>query len=114
MLQPGTKLLACHRRLFDGDQPRFFAGTVECCEHGLAKVTGFTWTRDAARGFLRKDGKRTKIISLLSGTVIVYELPGEVLIEDLRIDQPGGHVISLTDGRKFRMDLAERLSPGSA
>ncbi len=109
ILVSGSKLLVCHRRLFADDQPRLFAGVVTACEGGLAKVTGFTWVRDAAHGFQRKPDKRTKIISLAAGTCIVYELPNEVLIEDLRIVQSAGAPVELTDGRKFRMDLGERM-----
>ena len=112
-LQEGAKLLVCHRRLFAEDQPRFFVGVVEACDGPLAKVSGFSWTRDASRGYVRKDDRRTKIVSLGSGSVIVYELPAEVAVEDLQVEQPGGHAVYMTDGRKFRMDLAEKQTPGS-
>lgn len=108
LIEPGSKLLVCHRRLFAEDQSRFFVGTVEGSEEALVKVTGFSWMRDPRHGFVRKNDRCTKIISLGSGAVIVYELPGEVLVEDLRIEQPGGYAVTMTDGRKFRMDLAER------
>jgi len=108
LLEPGSKLLVSHRRLFAEDQPRFFVGHVDEFEEGLVKLTGFSWTRDPRRGFLRKDDRRTKIVSLVSGAVIAYQLPAEVLIEDLEITQPGGQVIVMSDGKKFSMDLAER------
>ena len=108
LFENGTKLLICHRRLFAEDQPRFFVGVVTACEGDLAKVSGFSWTRDPAQGFLRKDDRRTKIASLGSGATIVYELPAEVQVEELRIEQPGARSVRLTDGRKFSMDLAER------
>lgn len=112
ILISGAKILVCHRRLFEGDLPRFFVGTVTACEQGLVKLCGFSWTRDPGQGFIRKRDERTKILSLSSGALIVYELPSEILIEDLRIEQPGGHAVVLTDGGKFRMDLAERMAPG--
>jgi len=112
ILMPSAKILVCHRRLFNEDQPRFFVGTISACEDGLVKVTGFSWTRDPVQGFVRKQDERTKVISLTSGALIVYELPSELLIEDLRIEQGAGHAVVLSDGRKFRMDLAERLAPG--
>jgi len=108
LLDTGTKLLICHRRLFSEDQPRFFAGVVEASEGGLAKVSGFSWTRDPSQGFVRKDDRRSKIVSLVSGTMFVYELPRELLIEDLHVEQTGGHTVVMTDGRKFRIDLSER------
>lgn len=108
-----TKLLVCHRRLFAEDHPRFFAGTVRACEGELAKVTGYSWSRDPAHGYQRKADQRTKLVALGSGTLIVYELPSEVEIEELRVEQPGGHVVRLTDGKKFEMDLSERQIPGA-
>ena len=112
ILVDGTKLLISHRRLFAEDQPRFFAGTVRACEGVLAKVTGYSWSRDPAHDYQRKPDLRTKIVSLESGTLMIYELPIEVEIEELRVEQPGGHVVRLTDGRKFLMDLSERQIPG--
>ena len=112
ILISGAKILVCHRRLFNEDHPRFFVGTVVACEEGLVKASGFSWTRDPGQGFVRKSDERTKVISLTSGSLIVYELPSEILIEDLTIEQPSGHTVVLTDGAKFRMDLAERMAPG--
>ena len=105
----GAKLLVCHRRLFSEDQPRFFAGVVQACDGNLAKVSGYSWSRDPGRGFQRKEDLRTKLIALGSGSVIVYELPTGVAIEDLHIEQPGGHALVMTDGKRFHMDLAERM-----
>ena len=108
LLVTGAKVLVCHRRLFLEDLPRYFVGTVTACTDSVAKVTGYSWTRDPGCGFIRKEDERTKIVAIGSGSVIVYELPLDLEIEDLRIDQPGGHTVSLIDGRSFRMDLSER------
>jgi hypothetical protein len=110
ILETGAKILVCHRRLFPEDSPRFFVGTVVTHEAGVVKVTGITWTRDVAHGFHKKRDPRTKLISLHTGTVIVYELPGEVEVEALRLEQPSGTEIILTDDQKFRMDLSERIT----
>lgn len=108
-LETGTKLLVCHRRLFLEDHARWFAGVVDQCSEGLAWVSGFTWSRDPTRGIERKADRRTKLIALTSGNLIVYVLPPEVDVEALEIRQPHGHAIVLTDGGKFRMDLSERI-----
>ncbi len=110
LLDIGAKLLVCHRRLFPEDSPRFFVGTVVAHDGGVIKVTGITWTRDATHGFQKKRDARTKLISLHAGTVIVYELPPEVEIEALRLEQPSGTEIVLTDDAKFRMDMSERIT----
>ena len=109
LIADGAKLLVCHRRLFPEDSLRFFFGTVATYCDGIAKVSGFTWTRDPTHGFQRKADRRTKLGSLSSGNVIVYEIPPEIDLEDLRVEQPGGHTVVVTDGGKFRMDLSERL-----
>ena len=109
ILEAGTKLLVCHRRLFPEDAPRYFLGSVAAYEDGVAKVVGLTWVRDAAHGFQKKADLRTKVISLHTGAVILYELPAEVEIEALRFEQPKGHQIVLRDDAKFHMDLSERI-----
>lgn len=109
LLDQGAKLLVCHRRLFAEDQPRFFIGCVEEYCEGVAKVSGFTWTRDPSHGFQRKSDRRTKLISLASGSLIIYEIPASVELEAVRMEQPGGKLVSLTDEKKFRMDLSERI-----
>ena len=109
LLSKGAKLLVCHRRLFPEDSLRLFLGVVEMYSDGIAKVSGFTWTRDATHGFQRKADRRTKLIPIASGSYIVYEIPAEVDIEDVGIEQPTGHAVIVTDGGKFRMDLSERL-----
>lgn len=107
ILEPGMKVLIAHRRLFDGDQPRIFVGTVEGYAEGLARVTGYTWTRDGLRGgYQRKQDLRTKIVALASGTVIVYQLDSGVDLEHLSIGPEGADIVA-QDGRGFRMDLTE-------
>ena len=108
ILSNGAKLLISHRRLFAEDHPRFFFGVVEACSESIAKVSGFTWTRDPTHGFQRKSDRRSKLISLASGSLIAYEIPAEVEVEAIRIEQTG-HTVVATDGAKFRMDLSERL-----
>ena len=111
ILARGAKVLACHRRLFEEDHLRLFVGTVTDYEAGIAMVRGFTWLRDTTHGFQRKSDERTKILSISSGAVIVYELPMEVDIPELKVEQLGGHKVVLTDGRKFRIDLSEKHTP---
>jgi hypothetical protein len=109
LLSEGAKLFVCHRRLYSEDHPRFFFGSVEMYSEGIAKVSGFTWTRDPTRGFQRKSDRRTKLIAVASGNLIVYEIPRGVDVEELRIEQLDAHTIVATDGSNFRMDLSERL-----
>ena len=56
--------------------------------------------------FTCKEDLRTKIISLSSGTVIVYQLPATVDLESFRVTTEGTDVVARDDG-DFRMDLSE-------
>jgi hypothetical protein len=55
----------------------------------------------------KKSDLRTKIMSIVSGTLIVYQLPVIVLLDSVifNLDQDGGLV--LTDGEGFSMDMSE-------
>ncbi|MCP3918091.1 MAG: hypothetical protein GY711_21290 [bacterium] len=109
ILDPGVRVLVAHRRLFEGDQNRYFAGTVDGYEDGVARVTGYTWIRDSYSGeFRRKDDARTKIISLASGTLFVYQLPSEVDVSKLEIRTEDGGLF-LVGSSRFRMDITESI-----
>jgi hypothetical protein len=109
ILEEGDKILIVYRRLFEGDETRYFAGIVDGYEAGVAKVTGRTWLRDTfSGGVVGKPDPTTKIFSIASGAVIVYELPDAANVDRLRFEtgQTGG--LWITDGAGFRLDLTER------
>lgn len=107
ILEPGIKVLIAHRRLFDGDHVRYFVGQVEGYGDGMARVSGHTWTRDPYQGlYVRKSDVRTKIVPVASGTVIVYQLPATVRLEDFVLVAEGAILIA-HDGAGFQMDLTE-------
>ena len=110
MLEQGEKLLIVHRRLFEKDIPRFFVGEVQAYEAGIAKVKGYTFVKDMFSGNMKKkSGLRTKVISIASGTFIVYQLPVTVLLDSVKfsLDEDGGSV--LTDEVGFSMDVSESV-----
>jgi hypothetical protein len=107
LVEPGTKVLVVHRRLFEKDAPRFFVGTVDAYENGVARISGTTWTRNGLGIYVRKPQGCTKIISISSGTVIVYQLPLEADIAAMEVKVDPDQRTWLTDGRTFRMDLTE-------
>jgi len=107
ILEPGSKTLIVHRRLFESDSPRYFVGTVDAYEHGVARVTGHTWLVDQLGGsFFRKPDSRTKIISLSAGTMIVYQLPASADLPHIKFEKYAGRIV-LTDGKELKMDLCE-------
>jgi len=106
VVKPGDKLLACHRRLFESDEPRFFAGEVLSSNDWLVKLRGYSHFRNLNTGhFDRKGDIRTKILSV-SGAYILYELPREVSVESLQIVSEGA-TVRLSDGAAFTLDLTE-------
>ena len=82
ILDPGNKVLVSHRRLFAQDEQRFFVGEVLAYDAGVAKLQGYSFVLDTMRGeVLRKDDSRVKIISVQSGSLIVYQLPDELAVD---------------------------------
>ena len=73
VLESGDKLLIAHRRLYEKDEMRFFVGHIDGYEAGIARLTGHSYVRDPIGGtMLEKSDLRTKILSLASGTLLVY------------------------------------------
>jgi hypothetical protein len=112
LLKAGDKLLIAHRRLFENDEVRFFAGQVQDYEGGVVKVRGHSYVRDVIAGqVIEKAEERTKILSLSSGTLLVYQLPDNVELDALKFVVSEAQ-LSLTDGRGFTMNLAEHSHAG--
>ena len=106
-LNPGDTVLVAHRRLFKGDRVRFFIGRVEAYEAGVVKATGHSYSWDVLRGaMVQKTDPRTKLLSLSSGTLLVYQLPSDVDPSGLSFIEKDGH-LSLTATTGYTMNLAE-------
>ena len=107
MLTKGDKILISHRGLFERDEPRYFVGRVQAYESGIVKVTGFTFVRDVSSGqVMGKKDRRTKLVSLSSGTLIVYQLPEHTDIDLVEFVTDDGKQ-TVTDGKQLNMNLAE-------
>ncbi len=112
ILDRGDKVLVAHRRLYDGDAPRYFLGTVLDCFEGVAKVEGRSFVFDAFTGkILRKQGSTRKIVSLSSGTLIVYHLDDDVDLDRAEFKTASRGQIILTDGKHLEVDLTEPARP---
>jgi hypothetical protein len=108
IVQKEDVLLLCHRRLFVEDQPRFFIGKVDNCEDGLILISGYAWVKDRITGELSsKADMRTKVVSLVSGTILVYQLPRDINITTLMIEPGEQQQILLMDGHGFSMDISD-------
>jgi hypothetical protein len=112
LLQEGDKILVAHRRPYEMDAARFFVARVDAYEAGVVKATGHSYVRDAmGRQVIEKAERRTKILSLSSGTLIVYQLPADVATDAMKFLAADGR-LSLTDGKGFTMNLTEATHSG--
>ena len=107
LLKEGDLILVAHRRLFERDDSRFFIGKVDAYDMGIVKATGHSYVRERMSGnVLEKADVRTKLLSISSGTLMVYQLPNETCLESLAFSFEHG-CLSLTDGKELRMNLME-------
>ena len=112
MLEPGDLVLISHRRLFDGDAARFFVGRTTACEGPLFKAEGYSFTRDLANGHvIKKEEKRTKVLSISTPGQIVYQLPNDIELEQVDIVSRNAEA-ALVAGVRHVMDLSERTHCG--
>lgn len=110
ILEAGCKTLVVHRRLFEGDLPRYFIGTVDHSEDGLARIVGNSWVQDHFNGkFVKKADARTKIVALSSLGLMVYVLPNNIQVANLRLDQEGATLWLRDEENDFQMDLSEMV-----
>lgn len=108
MLRDGDRLLVAHRRLFLEDQPRFFTGFVDGHENAVVSASGYSWVRDPFTGdFTRTAGQRTKIFSLVSGSLMVYRLPVACRMEQLEFVLTSDQQLVLRDGAGFELEMTE-------
>ncbi len=113
MLEAGNKLLVAQRRMFPAEQPRYFVGEVVAFDSGLVKLVGFSFARDnmSEGAYIRKDDVRIKIVAIVSGTFIVYQLPDQTDIQQVRFESNEGD-LRLTDGNLLNMNLTETVHSG--
>jgi len=108
ILKRGENILVIHRRRFDKDIRRHFIGTVDAYEDGVARASGYVFVIDDLNKhlFMKRPDRRTKLVPIGSGDVIVNILPEPVDIEEVR------YVLSertlwITDGNGWKMDVKE-------
>ncbi len=108
LLSPGEKIHVIHRRHFEKDARRHFVGEVEFYEPGLARATGYVFVVDDLNKhmFVKRPDRRTKLIPIGSGEVIVNVIPPEVDLERLRFEIEE-RALYVTDGKEWRMDVRE-------
>jgi len=107
ILQKGEKIHVIHRRFSDKDPHRHFVGIVDAYEHGVARVTGHLFAVDPTKFiFFRRPEKRTRIISIISGEVLVNVIPASVDLEKVVYKQEKKS-LRVTDGANWHLDISE-------
>ena len=107
ILSAGEKVHIIHRRYLEKEPHRHFVGTVEAYEGGVARVTGHLFTVDPIRfEFFRRPEVRTRLVSLLSGDVLINIIPSEVDLDTITYHQQA-KALRVTDGLKWHLDLSE-------
>lgn len=108
ILEKNSKVLVVHRRLFESDEPRMLVGVVDEFDGTLARITGHTWFRSPLDDVpIQKEGIRTKIVAIPSGTLLVYALPDELDLNSARFEptQDGRLLFRADPG--FELDVSE-------
>ncbi len=108
LLSPGEKIHVIHRRQFEKDARRHFVGEVERYEHGLARASGYVFVVDDLNKhmFVKRPDRRTKLIPISSGAVIVNVIPASADIEQVHYELKDS-TLHVTDGKSWRIDVKE-------
>ncbi len=107
ILKQGEKIHVIHRRHIDSDPHRHFLGLVEAYENGLVRATGHVYTVDPVKfQFFRRPERRTRLIAVASGDVLVNILPADVNLDEVVYKQESKSV-RVTDGGDWYLDLSE-------
>jgi hypothetical protein len=107
ILSPGEKVHIIHRRLFEHDPHRHFVGTVEAYDAGVVRVTGHVYAVDPMTfQFVRRADLRTRIVSAVSGEVIINVIPSSVKLDKVRYRQEANG-LRVTDGSDWHIDISE-------
>ena len=82
-------------------------GIVEAYDGGVARVNGNVFTVDRTKfAFVRRLETRTRIISLVSGDLLVNVLPPSVDLDKI-VYQQEKKTLRVTDGSDWFLDLSE-------
>jgi hypothetical protein len=107
ILNPGEKVHLIHRRQLEKEPHRHFIGVVDAYENGVVRVTGHVYTVDTTTfRFFRRPEARTRIISAISGDVLVNVLPPSVDLEKISYKQEKKG-LRISDGSGWHLDISE-------
>jgi hypothetical protein len=108
LLSPGEKIHVMHRRRFEKDVRRHFVGEVESYEQGIARASGYVFVIDdlSKHLFVKRPDRRTKLVPISTGDVIVNIIPETVDIELVHYELYE-RSLRVTDDSDWSMDVKE-------
>lgn len=108
LLRPGEKIHVMHRRRFEKDVRRHFVGEVESYGDGIARASGYVFVIDdfSKHLFVKRPDRRTKMVPISSGDVIVNVIPESVDLERVAYELKERSLL-VTDGSSWSMDVKE-------
>lgn len=106
LLNDGELVHVLHR--FEKEIKRHFVGEVLCSQEGIARVSGYAFVVDdpATHLFVKRPDRRTKLVPLGDGELLINILPSGVNLDEIRYETTE-HRLYVTDGKSWRMDLKE-------
>jgi len=107
ILAPGEKIHVIHRRHFDHEPHRHFVGVVNDYREGVLRMTGHVYAVDPTTyQFIRRPEQRTRVVSVVSGEVIVNIIPTSVDLSKITYRQEGT-AVRVSDGSEWHLDISE-------
>ena len=107
ILAPGEKIHVIHRRRFDQEPHRHFVGVVDDYREGVLRMTGHVYAVDTTTyQFIRRPEQRTRVVSVVSGEVIVNVIPVSVDLSKITYRQEGS-AVRVSDGSDWHLDISE-------
>ena len=112
LIKIGEVVHLIERRMFPDDVRRHFVGEVEAASDRAIRLKGYLFVYDSGAGkFLRKPELRTRVVAL-DNRVVINVLPEGTSVEDVHHSHDAEGNLSITDGRKFELDISEFSAKG--
>jgi hypothetical protein len=108
ILTNGEKVFIITRRIFEGGLRRHFVGEVQESTDSPVRVRGYAFVYDSRiSDFLRREGLRTRILSLVDTNYVINLLPLEAIIEDIHYQVDADNQRMFTNDKTFNMNISE-------
>lgn len=112
ILEIGDIVLVSNRRMFERDETRYFLGRTIATDGTLLKAEGYSFVKDLGNGqIVKKEERRIKVLSIASPGHIVYQLPSDIIVDDVDIESGEGDAYLSENGRRI-LNLSERAHCG--